>query len=241
MEDKRYLVYMHLCTKNKKVYIGVTSHDKEDRWKKGDGYTGNPKFYRDIVAFGWDDGFQHLVLQENLSFKEAKELEEQQIKAFDSTNPDKGYNTKKTGYSVPKERLSIGQKISNLRKQRKITQSQMAKDLNLVRATISNYEIGRRSPTIGDLNRFAAYFGVGLDYFGVGSDDLEDDIYVRFTEYLNSSKSVDDKKDFFNKLIKSYGLFIAKEEYQKDEKDDGPSNEDLEKIEEYRKKGWIKE
>lgn len=117
----------------------------------------------------------------------------------------------------------------------------MAKDLNLVRATISNYEVGRRSPTIGDLNRFAAYFGVGLDYFGVGSDDLEDDIYVRFTEYLNSSKSVDDKKDFFNKLIKSYGLFLAKEEYQKDEKDDGPSNEDLEKIEEYRKKGWIKE
>ena len=49
------------------------------------------------------------------------------------------------------EKEEIGKKIKILRKTRGLTQQQLADKLNVKRATISNYEIGRRSPHIKEL------------------------------------------------------------------------------------------
>ena len=62
---------------------------------------------------------------------------------------------------------SIGQKLRLLRKEKRMTQQELADALQIKRATISNYEIGRRSPHLSELRRIAEYFGVGLDYFGM--------------------------------------------------------------------------
>ena len=64
---------------------------------------------------------------------------------------------------------SIGAKLRTLRKAKKMTQDELAALIGVKRATISNYEIDRRQPSLSDLKRFAEFFGVGLDYFGMES------------------------------------------------------------------------
>jgi hypothetical protein len=62
MEDKAYIVYLHINPKNKKVYVGTTNQDVYRRWKNGHGYTKCKKFYNAIMKYGWDN-FKHAVLQ----------------------------------------------------------------------------------------------------------------------------------------------------------------------------------
>lgn len=66
---------------------------------------------------------------------------------------------------------NIGKKLQELRKARRLTQQQLADKMGVTRATISNYEVGRRTPHLSELKRFAEFYGVGLDYFGVASTD----------------------------------------------------------------------
>ena len=83
----------------------------------------------------------------------------------------------------------MGNKLKTLRKGRKLTQQELSEKLGLSRATISNYEVGRRSPHLSELRRFADFYGVGLDYFGVSTAD-------EGFELLSRAKSV-----FFNEDI----------------------------------------
>lgn len=100
---KNYLVYMHRCLINRKVYIGITNN-RERRWRfKGIEYKPPKKdnqngrsFWNAIQKYGWDN-FEHIILQENLSFEEAIDLEIEYIKKYDSTNKKCGYNISKGG------------------------------------------------------------------------------------------------------------------------------------------------
>ena len=83
----------------------------------------------------------------------------------------------------------MGNKLKTLRKGRKLTQQELSEKLGISRATISNYEVGRRSPHLSELRRFADFYGVGLDYFGVSTAD-------EGFELLSRAKSV-----FFNEDI----------------------------------------
>lgn len=58
---------------------------------------------------------------------------------------------------------SVGHKIKILRKTRGLTQQQLADKLEIQRATISNYEIGRRSPHLKELEKIASVLGVNID------------------------------------------------------------------------------
>ena len=86
----KYTVYMHISPSNKK-YIGITSQKVVKRWKYGAGYKAQKYFYRAIEKYGWDN-FQHIIIAKDLSQDEAKWLEIELIKVWDSTNPNKGYN-----------------------------------------------------------------------------------------------------------------------------------------------------
>lgn len=35
MEDKTYIVYLHINPENKKVYVGITNQNVYKRWKMG--------------------------------------------------------------------------------------------------------------------------------------------------------------------------------------------------------------
>ena len=71
-------------------YVGITRKNKKQRWNNGNGYTENQKFYKDIQKYGWDDGFTHEIIQDNLSYSEARRLEKYYISKYNSVS--NGYN-----------------------------------------------------------------------------------------------------------------------------------------------------
>ncbi len=100
---------------------------------------------------------------------------------------------------------SISKKLKILRKGRKLTQEQLAEKLGVNRATISNYEIGRRLPNLNDLKRFAEFYGVGLDYFGVVSKDEMFDLLSRARDVFESDAiSKEQKEDIYREIMKLY-------------------------------------
>ena len=210
-QEELYTLYIHTCLENDKVYVGITSKDAKNRWLDSESYKGNSDLYSDIKKYGWDNGFHHKIVADNLVWEKAKESEKFFIETFDSTNPEKGYNHRKGNnrQGISRERANIGTKIQILRKNKGITQFDLADALDLSRATISNYEVNRRSPSIDELKRFADYFGVGLDYFGTEAANESFEISSRVRGYFkNENMSLDDKIELFNDILSAYYLYV---------------------------------
>lgn len=90
---------------------------------------------------------------------------------------------------------SIGHKLKVLRKTKKMTQQEVADKLGIKRATISNYEINRRTPSLTDLRRLSEFYGVGLDYFGVAQTDDLLDLLARAKRVFNDERIPKEKKE----------------------------------------------
>lgn len=100
---------------------------------------------------------------------------------------------------------NIGSKLKTLRKGRKLTQEQAAEMLGITRATVSNYEVGRRSPHISELKRIADFYGVGLDYFGIVASDEVFDLISRAREVFKSDDVPKEKKeDLYKEIMRLY-------------------------------------
>ena len=91
MSEKQYCVYLHENKTNEKKYVGITARNPEQRWEHGAGYQLNPHFFNAIKRYGWD-GFEHRIIKEGLSEKEAKDLERSLINQYKSNDPKYGYN-----------------------------------------------------------------------------------------------------------------------------------------------------
>lgn len=101
--------------------------------------------------------------------------------------------------------MSIGIKIKNLRKSRKITQQEFADKIGVSRSTLSCYEIGQRTPHLKTLQQIADMFGVGLDYFGVAVKDEAFDLLARAKEVFESeSVSTETKEQLYKEFMKLY-------------------------------------
>lgn len=88
---RKYTVYKHVNKANGKVYVGITAQQNvNDRWRNGTAYAGQ-HFGRAIAKYGWDN-FDHIIIASGLTKDDACEMERILIKAYDSTNPKKGYN-----------------------------------------------------------------------------------------------------------------------------------------------------
>lgn len=55
-------------------------------------------------------------------------------------------------------------RLRALRKEKKLTQGEIAEILEVARTTYANYEQGTREPDNKNLNKIADYFGVSVDY-----------------------------------------------------------------------------
>lgn len=106
----------------------------------------------------------------------------------------------------------IGKKLQTLRKGRKLTQQQLADQMGVARATISNYEVGRRAPHLSELKRFAAFYGVGLDYFGLTSTDEIFDLLSRAKTVFESESVSKKTKDDLHLALMQFYLSAKKEE-----------------------------
>ena len=101
--------------------------------------------------------------------------------------------------------VSIGKKIKVLRKEKKLTQQELADYLGIKRATISNYEIDRRTPHMSELQKIAEFFGVGLDYFGVAQKDDILDLITRAKKVFDNEDIPTEKKEaVYKELLKLY-------------------------------------
>ena len=98
----------------------------------------------------------------------------------------------------------IGKKIKILRKVRGLTQEQLAEKLEVGRATVSNYEIGRREPRLNELERIASVLGVGLDYFGIVQSDITDLIARAKLLFNDTSITAEEKEKAYKEIMKIY-------------------------------------
>lgn len=93
----RYSLYIHTNNINGKRYIGITSqYPAYLRWKNGLGYKKSPRFFNAIVKYGWCN-FNHVIVFDNLSKKEAEQKEQEYIKKYNTTDENFGYNLQKGG------------------------------------------------------------------------------------------------------------------------------------------------
>ena len=97
MNDKPYLIYMHINKINGKVYIGQTSTKAQKRWgSKGINYSGKTIFAKAIKKYGWDS-FEHKILLTDLTKEQANSMEKELIDFYKSTDRLFGYNQKEGG------------------------------------------------------------------------------------------------------------------------------------------------
>lgn len=101
------------------------------------------------------------------------------------------------------EKEEIGKKIRILRKTRGLTQEQLAEKLKVKRATISNYEIGRRSPHIKELEEISEALGVNLEYFGFGGSAAVD-LVARAKVLFESDLPAEEKAQAYKEIMKLY-------------------------------------
>ena len=114
-----YVVYRHRNKTNGKVYIGITSKSPKQRWQNGNGYCEQSLFWNAIQKYGWNN-FEHDILYENLSKRDAEKLEQELICEYKSNNRDFGYNMANGGG------VNRGYKLSEITKKR-LSESHLGK------------------------------------------------------------------------------------------------------------------
>lgn len=107
--------------------------------------------------------------------------------------------------------LNIGKKLKTLRKGRKLTQEAAAEQMGVSRCTISNYECGRRSPHISELKRMAAFYGVGLDFFGVVTTDEAAEIIARARRLFENPDVPHSQKEELYMELAQFAAYLRKE------------------------------
>lgn len=104
---------------------------------------------------------------------------------------------------------TLGAKLKALRLARKLTQQEVADILEVSRATVSNYEINRRNPSIKELQKFAALYKVGLDYFGIKTESETTELLQRAKAlFLSDDLPADLKHDLYLDLMKIYLIAV---------------------------------
>lgn len=87
----------------------------------------------------------------------------------------------------------LNERLKELRKQKKVTQQDVANYLGITRPAYTAYEKGSRNPDYDLLNKLARYFNVTTDYL-LGSDvtNIKDSTQAELTPYQQ------EVIDFFN-------------------------------------------
>lgn len=93
----------------------------------------------------------------------------------------------------------IGQTIRDLRKQRKISQTELAKILHVSQQTVTTWETGKAEPSSSAISSLADYFNVTTDYL-LGRPEKKDDDNVEIMIFQHKHLYI---KDLLNKHLKS--------------------------------------
>lgn len=87
----------------------------------------------------------------------------------------------------------IGQRIRDLRKQRKMSQTELANILHVSQQTVTAWETGKAEPASSAVSNLADYFGVTTDYL-LGRESKADMVHnMTVDEALGTIMSYDGK------------------------------------------------
>ena len=115
----------------------------------------------------------------------------------------------------------IGEKIAALRKEKQITQTELAEYLYLTPQTVSRWEVGSGTPEISLLPKIASFFGISIDeLFGQTSISRADDLVMKYS-VLRDDCTFREAMDCLNSQIQTIDASLDNEmknasEFQKD-------------------------
>ena len=98
----------------------------------------------------------------------------------------------------------IGKKIKAIRKTRGLSQQQLADLMDVTRSTISNWECGRRSPHLNELEELSNKLNVTLGYFKESGDDVKEMIAKASQVFNDKTIPYEIKADAYKQLMKIY-------------------------------------
>ncbi|OHX39200.1 helix-turn-helix domain-containing protein [Cytobacillus oceanisediminis] len=80
--------------------------------------------------------------------------------------------------------MAFEDRLSSLRKEKKLTQQDMAAKLEIARTTYASYEQGHRQPDFETLKKIAGLFEVSIDYLLTGntSNSSPDEMWEEFLD-----------------------------------------------------------
>ena len=112
-------------------------------------------------------------------------------------------------------------RLKLLREEKKLTQGDIAKMLNITTAAYSYYENEKRAMDTETASILANYFGVSIDYL-LGKSDVRNTSTIDFSkDELHIALSAEDKgyiSEDVKKAIENYAKFVIEEEKKKEEK-----------------------
>lgn len=83
---------------------------------------------------------------------------------------------------------TFGEKLKNLRTLKKLSQQQLADKLNISRATLGHWEIGRSQPNLEQLVNTSNFFGCTIDYLLDSSIPLNPILLKNYYEQNETDK-----------------------------------------------------
>lgn len=100
-------------------------------------------------------------------------------------------------------RNSLGGKLRDLRESKNITQTELAKNLNMTQGAYTRYENNARQPDYETLKKIANYFNVSIDYLLSNENDktVEQEAILLKNEMDKMGIDLTNKKNF-NMLVK---------------------------------------
>jgi transcriptional regulator with XRE-family HTH domain len=90
------------------------------------------------------------------------------------------------------KKMEMGHKIAQLRNKKKISQRQLAKDLNVSQGVVGLWETNKRYPTMEGFINIIDYFYVSADFL------IEDDRTLNPTEYTYNKELSPEAKKLLN-------------------------------------------
>ena len=114
-QERKWKIYVYTNIINQKKYVGQTSQTLKRRaGKNGNSYQGCLHFCNAINMYGWEN-FMPIIVNDNLTHREANILEQIYIIALNTRNKKYGYNIANGGKSNDYQAINIsGQRFGRL-------------------------------------------------------------------------------------------------------------------------------
>lgn len=121
-------------------------------------------------------------------------------------------------------KLTIGEKIALLRREKNVTQTELAEYLFLAPQTVSRWEVGGGAPDITLLPKIAAFFGVSIDeLFGLTSLERAENLVCKYSvmrddhSFQEAMEAIDSQLQTIDALQKNGGEDPAELELEWDQ------------------------